>query len=213
LTLRFIPLAAATAALVICGLVHGFWTQRWGASEALEHAVARLEHVPLQAGSWTALNVEADPEPFRQARAAGWWMRRYTRQGGKNAVLVILMCGRAGQMSVHTPDVCYRGAGYEMAGTQEQKTLPGGAQYWFARFRPATPTAPELAIGWAWSSDGRWQAPDAPRLTFGGQPYLYKLYVVREAAASPGADPVIAAFLQEVLPVFDDTLFPRGLVP
>jgi hypothetical protein len=137
-------------------------------------------------------------------------MRRYVRQGGNDAVLVILMCGRAGQMAVHTPDVCYRGAGYEMAGTQSQQTLPGGARFWTARFRPATPTSPELAIHWAWSAEGRWQAPDSPRLTFAGQPYLYKLYVVREASAAPGADPVITGFLQELLPVLDEVLFSTG---
>src|SRR4051812_26867673 len=110
MTLRPLPLIAAFLVLLASGLVHGFWTQRWQSSQALDAAVGRLYSVPLETARWKGTAVEVDPEPYQQARALGYWMRRYTKDGVSGSVTVILMCGRAGHMSVHTPDICYRGA-------------------------------------------------------------------------------------------------------
>jgi hypothetical protein len=214
------PLLAALAVLLVSGLVHGFWTQRWHTAEALDDAVARVYAVPMQAGTWKAVAIAVDPEPYEQARAIGWWMRRYTRDGSSAAISVILMCGRAGHMAVHTPDICYRGAGYEMAGepVQEVIVLPNGqgeAQFWTARFRlPARTGGQDLAIHWSWAATGSWQAPSSPRLVFGGQPYLYKLYVVRETAGDPVRDPETTEFLRQLMPQLEATLFsPRIILP
>jgi len=207
--LRPLPLLAALAALLISGLVHGFWTQRWQTSAALDGAVARLHAVPMPAGRWRALTVEVDPEPFAQARAVGYWTRRYTREGSNDSITVILMCGRAGHMAVHTPDICYRGAGYEMVGETVRHNVAfkggGNAQFWMAHFRQ--PASQDLAIYWAWSADGTWQAPSSPRLAFGGQPFLYKLYVVRETGPR---DQLTPEFLQQLMPELNAALFPAG---
>jgi hypothetical protein len=207
MTLRPVPLMVAFVALLVSGLVHGFWTQRWQSDAALDAAVARLSTVPMQAGSWKGATIEVDPEPFRQARAVGYWMRRYTKPGAGDSITVILMCGRAGHMSVHTPDICFRGAGYEMAG-QAVHVRTDQAEFWTARFRPPGPTgAGDLAIYWTWGGDGGWQAPNSPRLTFGGQAYLYKLYVVRETADHDASDNVTPEFLRHLMPVLNAMLF------
>ena len=213
--MRPLPLVAALVALVVSGLVHGFWTQRWHTSAALDGAVARLHAVPMQIGSWQAANVEVDPEPYQQTRAVGYWMRRYSK--GPEAVSVILMCGRAGHMAVHTPDICYRGAGYEMIGEAAKYRLSGPRpfEFWTATFRhPGKAASPDLEIYWTWRGDDSWLAPSSPRLTFGGQPYLYKLYVVREKASEAGRDSVTADFLTELMPALESALFsPRALAP
>ena len=36
---------------------------------------------------------------------------------------------------------------------------------------------------WSWTTDGRWAAPDYPRLAFAREPALLKLYVVHAAPA------------------------------
>jgi hypothetical protein len=200
---RSLPLLAGVAVLVLSGVVHGLCTQRWQTSEALDTACARVPSVPLRAGAWTAAAVEVDPEPFEQARAAAYWVRRYTREGVAGSVTVILMCGRAGHMAVHTPDVCYRGAGYEMAAEPVRQNLKAG-EFWTARFSlPGRTVIPGLRIFWSWSADGRWQAPSSPRWAFGGEPFLYKLYVVRDAAD----ESVLNEFLGELLPVLEQSLF------
>jgi len=193
----------AFALLLIGGLVHGMWTQRWQPSPALDEACARLQAVPANAGRWKSTAVQGDPEAFRQARAVNYWMQQYAKDGAGQSITVILMCGRAGHMSVHTPDICYRGAGYEMAGDQVKETV-AGAEFWTARFRrEGDPAGNELRIRWAWSATGYWQAPASPRWTFGNEPFLYKLYVVYGGASDSMTD----EFLREFLPVLDKSLF------
>jgi hypothetical protein len=216
-----LPLLAALAALLVSGLVHGFWTQRWQTSTALDEACSRLEAVPNSAGTWQSSTVAVDPEPFQQAQVAGYWMRRYTQGSVPGSFTVILMCGRAGPMAVHTPDICYRGAGYEIVGVPVRETVTEAigqpaADYWTARFhQPGKAAGHELQIFWAWSSDGSWQAPTSPRWTFAGQPYLFKLYVVREAPPwRPGLqtpaqqdDKLAVEFLRQLLPELRRSLF------
>jgi hypothetical protein len=88
---------------------------------------------------------------------------------------------------VHTPDVCYGGAGYEMLGAPARcEVAPAGggppAEFWVARFRKeGLGERHQLRIFWAWRPwGGAWQAADNPRLAFGRVPALCKLYVVRE---------------------------------
>jgi hypothetical protein len=212
---RRLALIAACAVLVASGVVHGIWTQRWQpTSDALQTACARLRAVPETAGPWQGIPMETDSEPYQEAGAMGYWMRRYTKKGTDIPVTVILMCGRPDRMAVHTPDVCYQSAGYAMAGDQIQATvaMPSGgpkAEFWTARFRQQTKSAGrELRIYWSWSGDDAWRAPASPRWTFAGQAFLYKLYVALDSSADGSRDGVVAEFLQHLLPVLDKALFP-----
>ena len=211
---RPLPLIVAFAVLLFAGLAHGLFTLRWQSSEALEAAVQRVHAVPLTAGGWHATPVEVDAEAFQQARARGYWMRRYTKEDAPGPITVILMCGRPGHMSVHTPDICYRGAGYEMVGEPTQENIAFGnegssATFWAARFRQPTRAAgAELRIYWTWSCDGSWQAPASPRFAFRGASYLYKLYIVHETPAGAGRDGSTPGFLRQLLPTLDKSLFP-----
>src|SRR5580765_3646194 len=123
MTIRPLPLFVAFAVVLVSGLAHGVWTQRWQPARELEEACTRLYAVPLKAGPWQGNNLEGDPDAFRQARAAGYWTRRYSKDAADAPITVILMCGRAGHMAVHTPDICYRGAGYEMLGEPVKENI------------------------------------------------------------------------------------------
>src|SRR5262249_42656135 len=143
---RTVPFIVALGVLLFAGLAHGLLTQRWQSSDALDAAVQRVATVPLKAGSWEATTVEADVEAFQQARALGYWTRRYPRPGVPGSISVILMCGRPGRMSVHTPDICSPGAGYEMVSEPILAPValgPDGssAAFWTARFRQPTRSA------------------------------------------------------------------------
>src|SRR4051794_39829223 len=104
----------AFALLLATGVAHGLRTERWSPSPALQEAVARVPHVPRAFGDWQGEDVEGDAESFGQTGARGWGVRNYVNRRDGSRVQAILMCGRPGRMSVHTPEVCYRGAGYEM---------------------------------------------------------------------------------------------------
>jgi hypothetical protein len=176
---RILPLLAGLIIVAVTAVVQGVWTQRWQTSAALEAAVERLSGAPGDLGSWKAEPAELDADALAAAGAQGHWVRRYTDARTGTSVLVILLCGRPGKMSVHRPEHCYRGAGYDMMADPVHCESAGDC--WTTRFRKEEPTGDvQLRIFWTWFGDGAWQAPNSPRLTFAHLPALYKLYVVRE---------------------------------
>ena len=52
---------------------------------------------------------------------------------------VLLLCGRPGPVSVHTPDLCFPGAGFQEAGEPTRCPIPGspGDRFWVRHFRKA----------------------------------------------------------------------------
>ena len=176
---------AALGCLLVGGWVHGDWSGRWNSREALVKAVARVERVPMIVGNWQAKTLETDETEFAQARAQSYWMRTYTHTRSKASLQVILMCGRAGHMSVHTPEICYQGAGFEMAGSPEvwsveegrrtkdegqgteknplydlrfPPSLPRPSSFWTAQFRKQSGLSGQLRLFWGWNARGEWQA-------------------------------------------------------
>jgi hypothetical protein len=184
-TLRFLPVLSAAALLVLGGVVQGIRTDRWGLSHEVQDAVTRLDQVPTTVGDWQGQPLGLDPRELDLSGSAGFALRRYTHRASGESLVVLLLCGRPGPLSIHTPDVCYRGLGYEPAGEPTRQTLAASADnpgmtFFTAQFRKAaTMGSMPLRILWSWGADGVWQAPDNPRLAFAAQPVLYKLYVVR----------------------------------
>src|SRR5262249_6236513 len=157
---------------------------------------------------WKGNAVAVDPDTYYRAGAVTYWARRYVKRD--QAVTVILMCGPVGKMAVHTPEVCYQGAGYEMAAPAAQAVRhgPGGAgdEVFTAGSRKRDAAGgTSLRLSWSGNAAGSWRARDWPRLTSRGEPFLYKLYVVHELGADsdrPEADPSLD-LLRRLLPVLD----------
>jgi hypothetical protein len=220
---RILLLLAAAAMLAADIYLYGSWTDRWAPSRELEEAAARLGRAPKEFGDWRGEKPEqeltARELDHAEIAASLFWRYRSRRTG--EAVTVLLLCGRAGPMAVHTPDVCFRGAGYKLAGPEARVDLtPAGrgspAVFRAGDFIKEGPVArSRLRIYWAWSAHGAWEAPEIPRYTFAGQPFLYKLYIVREAASagSAGEEQRTREFLAELLPQLDAALFPSASPP
>jgi hypothetical protein len=207
------PLLIAIGVIVLSGVVHGIWSSRWQTSERLDQAVARVPLVPKTAGDWHAEDVEVNPDAYAQTGALGYWMRRYKHQKTGNEVTVILMCGPSGKMSVHTPNICYQGAGFLIQGEPVECTVSEKnwtAALWTADFAKETGAGDQrLRIFWSWTAGEQWSAPDNARFAFSGQPALYKLYVVRDMTFSRAAlenDPAVD-LMRQLLPLMDKTLF------
>jgi hypothetical protein len=215
--LRKLPLLLVVAILVLGGVVHGLWTDRWHKSPALEEALARLDTVPLVIGDWQGQALETDEEQRVQAEAAGCLHRRYENRQTGSAVSILLVCGRPGPVSVHPPDVCFQGVGYESAAPPHRQEVQAdapaaAATLWAATFIKRNAAGPRhLAVYWSWSAAGTWEAAGNPRLAFARFPVLYKLYVFREAPGEAdlgaGEDPCLA-FLRPLLPELQQALFP-----
>jgi hypothetical protein len=210
---RVAQIVLALLLILGTGLVHGMWTNRWRVAHELEAAAARLEQVPENIGAWTASPEPLDAGSLARAGAIGSWSRTYRCPGSGAVFTVILLCGRAGKMSVHRPEDCYRAAGYDVITPIQRLTLSlpdsSAPQLRTALFSKAGPAGPStLRIFWTWYTGSDWQAPDSPRVTFAHLPALYKLYVIR-ALARPeerlDTRPDLA-FLEQLLPELDRAL-------
>lgn len=178
--IRYLPLLACGALLVLSGLVYGLWTDRWTVSSALQESSARLERVPWKLGAWEGQPVELDARQLAVSEAVANLSRRYVNRRTGTEISVMVLCGRGGPIAVHRPDVCYTGAGFQMAAAPEKWTTPGvDGSFWTTRFHKPGAAAETLRVFWAWSTAGDWTATDRPRLAYGRLPALYKLYLVR----------------------------------
>ncbi len=207
--IRLLPLVLGGGLLLSSGVVHGLWTDRWGASLAMKSAADRLASVPLVVGDWTGRPAEMDERQLQVASVAGHLCRRYVERGSGTEVGVVLLCGRPGPLAVHRPEVCYAGAGFEMDGDREQWPSPAG-KFWTARFRKAGPNLEALRIFWAWGGGADWDADDDPRTRYAPTTPLYKLYVTRGLAKpdEPLDHEPATRFLKAFLPKLQQCLGP-----
>jgi hypothetical protein len=205
-TLRIL---AAVVLIAGAGLVHGAWTNRWGAPPALTELASRLQTLPKTLGDWTSVDRELGARELEMAGAAGYVSRLYTNPARGFAVSVLLLTGLPGNIATHTPDACYPGAGYAL-GASEDYDRKYGPEEQIAQFRTAIaakggPTPSTLRIYWTWHSSKGWSAPEEARWTLGAEPFLTKLYLVREtsgAKVDPKADPC-NELINRILPELD----------
>ena len=191
--------ATALGGLLISGLLY----QTLAAdSTQLNEAAARVALVPNVIGPWQGQDDPPDEAAFAQTGAKGYWVRTYVHEKTRASVQVILMCGRPGKMGVHTPEVCYSGAGYTIDGQPAAINVQNASEFWSAKFTKKTG---QLRLAWAWNARGEWEASSSPRWHFRGEPFLYKLYVSCDVSGTQ-AD-VTTEFLRAFLPVAKQTLF------
>lgn len=206
------PVLAAGCVLIAAAAAHGLRTDRWGASPDLAAAAARLDSLPLKVGDWDGVSVDLPPEQVKAARAAGIIARRYTNRYTQAEVTVLILCGRPGPISIHTPDVCYQGAGFVM-GPNRAEPLADGHTAWVADFKKVGPQPVTLRIRWAWCTGQSWVASGSPRMEFARAPVLYKMYVVRSVPAGDKSDKqpdneLELSFVNEFLPALQTALSP-----
>jgi hypothetical protein len=213
--LRTFPIVLAVLIILSVGVVHGLWTDRWALSDEPQASASKLPDVPLVVGEWQGTAQEMDPGSFAIADIAGYLMRRYTNPRTGVTLSLLVVCGRPGPVSVHTPDVCYGGAGFVLVAPANQETFaydsaPAPAEFNVGHFRKVQAgLATHLRIFWTWNNDGVWRAPRNPRWTFASSRALYKLYVVHEMAKEnePLAEDPSLEFLRVLLPELQQRLF------
>jgi hypothetical protein len=208
--------ALLTGLAIVLGeaCAHGVWTQRWAPSTDLTAAVARLAALPEEIDGWVAGPDWEDRQALLAAGAEGWWLRRFTHRRTGAVVHVVLLCGPSGQMCIHRPEHCYSGAGYELPQPPQRYSITATkdhseASFWTAQFRKPEPGgAVNLRLFWGWLGTSGWQAPDHPRWSLAGEPYLYKLYVIREVPEQPSHldDDPAATFLHAAVAALSPAL-------
>lgn len=207
------PIMLVGGLFLFDGYVHGLWANRWQNNEDVAKACSNLELLPLTIGDWQGSALKPLSERLvQQAGFAGYLNRSY-KNGPTGAVVTILVaCGRPGPLAVHTPEVCYRGSGYEATGVsvKVEEKVPGiKAEVWQADFRkPGLSSTQALRVLWTWSSSGEWKASDNPRLEFAGASVLHKLYVVSEVITDDAeARKTCSEFVSQLFPELNKYLF------
>src|SRR5262245_60853695 len=114
---RVVISLAAAIVLVANGVMQGYLTNRWHRSADLEMSISRLSNVPETIGDWRSTSETLEEAVLSRACIDGYVYRNYENQINGKKVTVLLMCGRSGPLSVHTPDICYRGAGFHLDGS------------------------------------------------------------------------------------------------
>ena len=219
--MRILTFAIAMATIIASGVAHGLVTSRWGLSQELKIAAARLREIPSKIGDWTSEDLEIPKSQLKRGEIENYVARRYVNVVDQSVVNVVIVCGRPGPIAVHTPDVCFQGTGNKM------QTLPAKqpvetddsmllGELWVADFTKTSPTQQDnLRVYWTWSADGVWRAPnngyffDNPRWEFAAEPFLYKMYVtrgIRRVGESEGEDLCIK-FLRQLIPQLKEVLF------
>ncbi len=208
---------AALALIIGSGLVHGAWTNRWRTSPGLALLAARLESVPTVLGDWKGISQPVSSKQMAIAGAVGQVSRVYTNSKNGTSVSVLLLSGLPGNISTHTPDICYPGAGYTLGETQahaQAYAVPQQTAGFQTTIASRSGTSPSrLRLYWAWHGSSGWSAPENARWAFAAEPYLVKLYVVRETggvAIDPKQDPC-TEFLSLLLPELDRVISPSGV--
>jgi hypothetical protein len=211
---RLIALGVVFSTVLLSGAAAGLWSGRWGESQALQKAVARLDALPRSLGDdWDVEEQTLSDREIAVAEIEGYASRRYTHRRTGARVSVLLLCGRSGPMSVHTPEVCFAGAGFTEVGAPRAYDGPSGprSQFQVRDFRKVNVANPTLLrVFLSWGYEGVWAVPARPRFALAGKPYLYKLYVTRQMARpdEPLKDDPAGALLDELLPQLQKTLSP-----
>ncbi len=185
-----------------------------GPVAALAAMAARFDSVPMVIGDWEAKSYELDARERTQAGASACLGRVYRNPASGVAVTVLLLGGLPGDITTHTPDACYPGAGYTLDSPSNYDRPYGGDGRDLARFRTAVArrggSRPSvLRIFWSWNASKGWAAPEDARWRLAHEPALCKLYLVRETAGDvvdPGGEPC-NEFLDVFLPELDRFVF------
>jgi len=215
---RALPFVAAALVVLAGTYLQGKWTERWGASstEKLERFTRRLDDVPLRVGRWEGTDAEVDAEQFKASHCTGCVSRVYRDADGNDEVSFFLVTGTARHITIHTPDWCYRGAGFSMKGEPIPYTIDCGPDLPPVECLTTTFVKEDalgtqrLRIFWSYTDDGRWSGPVWPKPAFAGRPALYKLYLIttaQDADEGPEASASLR-FARETMPILNQVLFP-----
>ncbi|HWY86581.1 MAG TPA: exosortase-associated EpsI family protein [Gemmataceae bacterium] len=213
--MRFVLVILAFLAVIVPGVGHGLLTDRWFVSTQLQDFTTRLANVPMDIQDWQGENVVVDPRQIAHADLAGYVGRRFTHRTSRFQLSILLTCGRPGPVSVHSPDICYGGAGYKIQNPESTFSLGStnpalAGEFYESTFVKAEPIPEFLEIYWAWNCRGPWEIPARPRVAFGAQPALYKLYVIcpfSKDSQRKETQEACKSFFEVLLPELRKTLF------
>ncbi len=217
---QLIALAVTAIAIIVVGtLYQAKYSERWVqlTSEQLDQFTACVERLPRVLGDWTGKDDPPITEDiWKRTHCTAYVSRTYENSKTGKLVSVYLVSGAAKHITIHSPDWCYVGAGFELDGEIENYVvrLPSGSgmqdpEFATAVFQKNKDVSPVgLRIFWTYSYDGIWKGPtnsNWAKAAYGGRPAMYKIYLVAEPV--PPAESPCVEFVKELFPMINDLLF------
>src|SRR5581483_10664642 len=92
---------------------------------------ARLSGVPTSLGDWEYQEVEGKTGVADPSLAGSIWRQYVNRRTGQKVVCV-LVCGRPGPVSIHTPEACYGSSGYVVGARTRTPGVGKFGEFWTA---------------------------------------------------------------------------------
>jgi hypothetical protein len=179
--------------------------------ELQRRAASCISEIPADIGNWNSRLLEIDDREKRIAGIAGSVRREYRNQHSGQTVVLTVLNGSAGPMSVHPPAACFEGVGYTLIAGPSVVDIRDDKGHAVtlnrAVFRQGDGAVSEsVRVYWGWSTDGQWEAPANPRFTFRGEPNLFKVYVIDRNTGGTDKNSPGEAFIKETSPVIRHTL-------
>lgn len=185
--MKFLTLALLVVGIVGVTLVTVRQDGSGSDAAPVEPVVVPLPTVPL--GEWECVTRKtSSPLEDRQVVSRTCYRNRRTEQ----VVTAVVLSGDSMDLCTHTPDVCYRGAGYSVLDPQHVRVHSRGgkvvSELNAARFKRDSHSGySELLIFWAWLDEGRWMTVENPRIHFTAGTPMVKLYLIVENSFATGA--------------------------
>jgi hypothetical protein len=216
-----LPLIAVFLVLAVGTWYHGVMTERWRmrSSADLDRFTKLVPQLPLKIGDWEGTEDEIDEETFKQTNCTAYVQRTYRHAKTGQLVSLYLVSGSGRNITVHSPDWCYRAAGF-MAdsdpvtykiSSEDLTPDPEFATAVFRKIDKQTGASNVLRIFWTYSMDGKWRGPKWAKLVLTRYAALYKVYVMYNVLPGGEAEPSktpIPQFVQDTFATLNQTLFP-----
>lgn len=220
---RYAPqLAVAAVLMAICAYYEGTLTSRWAPpqSELLDQWGERLKKIPLSLGDWQAEELPGSSEQEKaMAKFTGERSLVYRNRRTGKQVQVSIVCGLGRNVSIHTPDRCFKGQGFnlgEKIATYTVDIPQGKSEFYTSLFTKETPEETErVRVLWSWNNGAGWAAPAWPKAAHAWTPALYKLYLISAVPTLTEKLPESPAvvFAEEFLPAIEPVLLDQPADP
>src|SRR4051812_1138233 len=192
---RYLPIFLAVLLIVGLTIPQIKMTDRFAGTNVIaEQRAQLLDKVPMKVGDWSGQNMPIDPQVREKAGAVGAVSRSYRNSRTGEQVDLWLIVGHSRDIAFHTPDVCYRGSGFEARGKENSlyplvmSGIPVTPMWTNTFFKEDVSGRSLIRVFWTWynpespENDRKvvWEAPTNARFHFGNTRALYKMYFTSE---------------------------------
>lgn len=196
-------LFGVAALTVPTAILHGHMASRWFNNETLQSHADQLADVPLRFAEWRVVD---QGEPLTESVQKELGVRAHFNRVYENdtgdRVTALVMVGSAGPLVRHPIEICYGNRAKKLVNMYDMDFEAAGVTHRInvRRYQPKSALEDEFYVAYSFCFDNVWDAPDLPRVTYGGRPVLYKMQVLTNAKQTPAFE--YPAYLQDFIEQF-----------